>query len=294
MHGSVCVKNGVVYVGRHAKTASVRSYDLDGHPLETSFAFRDPEAGRSAASGLAVDDDHRIWVADHPARRLRGFTLFGQEVAAIGGTPDDAVDRTGSLGEPVGVVATGSDDALELVVASRGVRRHALQVLAPESGRTLSLRPLGMADSRFQDLAGVARDERFLYAVERGAARVQVFRDLDFHFAVPVLGRGGRSAPPLAAAALSGGRFVVGVGGEDSALLLFDRAGRVERVLAGSEPDPTDDSRPWVEEPCGVALAEGERDADTRVAVLDRQGDRLQVLTLEGRLYGAFPDLPRS
>ncbi len=51
MDGSLSVKNGVVYVGRYAKTAQIASFDLDGRPLETSFTFRDERVGRSAPRG---------------------------------------------------------------------------------------------------------------------------------------------------------------------------------------------------------------------------------------------------
>ena len=136
MSGSLCLKNGILYVGRQAKTATVASYDLDGHPLDTCCRFRDEVVGRSSVLGLAVDDDHRIWVADGPSACVRAFTLFGQEVAAVGGDEPQSLDVRGRIGTPVDVVASGVDDDLELLVASAGRRRHALQILHLASGRT--------------------------------------------------------------------------------------------------------------------------------------------------------------
>jgi hypothetical protein len=37
-----------------------------------------------------------------------------------------------------------------------------------------------------------------------------------------------------------------------------------------------------------VAVEAGGLDASTRLAVVDRDGERVQVFTVEGRCYGAF------
>jgi len=296
MQGSLCLKNGVLYVGRHAKTASVASYDLDGHALETRFTFRDEGTGRSSASGLSVDDDHRIWVADAASARLRGFTLFGREVAGVGAEPGAHADRRGSLGTPVGVVARGADDSLEILVASAGRRRHALQVLFPETGVVHSLRPLGDPRGEFHDLVGVARAGERVWACERGARRIQVFRHGDFHYAFRLPAPGGGHLEPSAVAALDDGRCVVAVDGPISALLLVDAAGELRATLAQGPGSPRaeDGAGPLgeVDHPGAVVVEPGLRDRDARVAVLDRDGERLQVFNLEGACYGAFPELP--
>ena len=83
MHGSLAIAKGVVYVGRCARNAWVQTYDLDGHRLLGGFTFCDDTVGRSSASGLAVDEDHRVWVADAVAGRVRAFTLFGLPVVDV-------------------------------------------------------------------------------------------------------------------------------------------------------------------------------------------------------------------
>lgn len=284
MQGALAHRNGILYVGRHAKTASVRCYDLDGHPLEGGFDFRDAGSGRSSVSGLAVDEDHRVWVADEPAGRVRLFTLFGRELLSLGGGPDEREDRTGGLGRPVDVAVRGIDDELELLVASGGTRRHALQVFHPETARVRSLRPQGDPHGRFRDLRGLAALGRLVYASEARPGRVQVFRDGEFHFQFAVRASGAR-AEPLAVAPLRDGRVVVAVGGETSGLLLYDGAGRLLRPLADAGPGSGE-----VAQPADVAVVEGASDRTTRVAVIDRDGERVQVFALDGRCYGAFID----
>src|SRR5262245_49976231 len=83
--GSLALSRGLLLVGDQAKTARVRCFDQGGRELALGFSFRDPVAGRSAAAGLAVDEDRTILVADTPADRVRRFSFFGREVGGIGG-----------------------------------------------------------------------------------------------------------------------------------------------------------------------------------------------------------------
>jgi hypothetical protein len=292
VHGSLALHEGVLWVGRYEKTAHVRPYDLDGRPLAGGFSFRDPRFRRATVSGLAIDPDHRVWVADTPASRLRAFTVFGSEVAGIGGdvlpSATTSHDTALPLAEPVDVDILrpiGSDggegDAL-LVVASRGRRRHAVRVFEPEGALVESIRPLGDPRDRFHGVQGVAARGRLIYVCEALAGRVQVFRDLDFHFAFRPTG--GRSAPrPVAAAPLADERLVLCCGGEESRVLLVDGAGRTIRVLAEHG-----DADGRVLEPSDVVVLEEETERRARVFVLDRDGVRIQVFNLEGRCYGAF------
>ena len=199
MYGSLTLHDGVLYVGRQAKTAWVSSYDLDGRPLQTCFSFCDETQGRSSASGLAMDDDHRLWVADQPAGVVRAFTLFGVQVACVGDPEETrSRDARGVLGAPADVLALGSDDELTLVIASHGHRRHALQLFHAHQGRVQSLHPLGDPRGVFRGLSGLAQAGEGLYAAEEGAGRIQVFRSGDFHYSLPVLDGRGRSVGPVA------------------------------------------------------------------------------------------------
>ena len=86
MQGSLAMHKGSLFVGRYEKTAHVAVFDLGGHRLAGGFSFCDEAIGRSSASGLSVDEDRRIWIADEPAGRVRTFTLFGAEVGGLGGS----------------------------------------------------------------------------------------------------------------------------------------------------------------------------------------------------------------
>lgn len=268
----------MLFVGSHARTARVCAFDLDGRPLDGSLAFCDETRGRSSVSGLAVDVDRRLWVADGEGRCLRTFSVFGQQVAQVAAGGPDA---RGALGRPSGVAVRGSDDALLVAVASAGRRRHAVEVLSPASGRSVSLRPLGDPEGRFEDVVGVefAGDETWV--LEAGRRRLQVFRGLEFHYAIPLPELG--EARPTAVAAAPGGRPIVCWEGEGGAVLSLDRDGAIEGCLAAAGEDEGS-----VAYPTGLVCVPGEDDRRTRVVLLDRDGRRVQVFNLEGTCYGAF------
>ena len=71
-----------------------------------------------------------------------------------------------------------------------------------------------------------------------------------------------------------------------SKVVVVDDQGRlVNQVAWGGRGDGQ------VEAPCGLALAPGTRVQPDRLFVMDRFGDRVQVFTLAGTCYGAFPAL---
>jgi hypothetical protein len=287
VHGSLCVRSGVVYVGDHARTATVRAYDLDGRRLEPGFRFGGLDgAGGAAAAGIAVDDDRRVWIADTVGRRVRAFTLFGSELDGLAGA-GGAHDRARCLGAVVDVAAEGVEEGEVLLVASGGRRRHAAQLWRADGTWLASLRPLGDPERRFADVSGVALKGRLAFVCETRARRLQVFRDGEFHYPLPVPPANGPAASePRAVAPLADGRLVVALGGERSALLLLDAAGRLLRVLADHGTDGGQ-----VFEPAGVALEEsGGDDRHTLVFAIDRDGERVQAFTAEGTCYGAFEE----
>ena len=148
-----------------------------------------------------------------------------------------------------------------------------------------SLCPRGDPRGRFRGVRGIGRWEDHLLVCE-SVGVVQVFRGHEFHFAYPVPGRAGGRFEPTSIATLPDARAVLAVAGEESALLLVDRSGRLLRVIAEAG-----EQEGCVVDPSDVALAEGSEDRTTRVCVIDRDGDRIQVFTLDGHCYGAFREV---
>jgi hypothetical protein len=302
VQGSLALHEGVLYVGTWEKTAHVRAFDLDGRPLEVAFSFRDEALERSEAAGLAVDPERRLWVADSPANRVRVFNLFGVEVGALASAPAEPVppppgserlpsDVRGGLERPHGLALAGGEalgrggGQLWLVVGCRGRRRHGLQLFDLESRSWVaSLRPEGRPDGFFRDVRGVGCAGERVVACEAGAGRLQVFRRGEFLFAAaPELDRAARFEP-TAVAPLPDGRLVVAHGGRGGGVALLGASGELLRVLAGPGRGEGE-----VLEPSAVAVESGRDERHTRVAALDLDGERVQILTLEGRCYGAFP-----
>lgn len=305
MHGSLVLAGGVLYVGRHEKTAHVQLFDLHGRELPGGFSFRDPERARSEASALVVDDDRRIWVADTPAHRVRAFNLFGVEIDALAADPAELERRRSpaserDAGDAPGVPAApaalalwpgfgGVADRLALVVGSAGRRRHGLQVFDLESKQLLSsLRPQGRADGFFRGVRSISVREGRLYACEQGQRGVQVFRNDAYHFTLDPLSRlrDPDGLETMAVEELASGRLLWLQGGRESALRLLEPDGRELRRIAG---DGTEEGA--LSDPSAMVVAPGDEEFRTRVAVIDREGDRVQVFSLQGHCLGAFEGL---
>jgi hypothetical protein len=270
----------VLYVLREERGPKLRAFDWDGRPLGEAFALppADPEA--CDPRGLALDGDRRLWIADRGARALRAFSVFGREVQRF----THAARRPGAPGgleQLSALAAQGVEDELLLAAGSGGERRHALALFGADGRWRASLRPLGDPEGRFSGLSDLAFCGRRLYACEERAGRIQVFRDLEFHYALRAGG-----LRPCALAPLADERVLVAQAGEPSALCLLGPDGSLLRALAQHG-----EGEGQVCDPSALALEEGEDERHTRVAVLDRGGDRVQIFALDGRCFGSFPDL---
>jgi hypothetical protein len=280
----------VLYIGRHARTAHVRPYDLDGRPLGGGFSFRGVEGGRAAVRGIAVDSDLRCWIADDAARGVRSFTQFGRELTGIiSKTPGDS-DLPGHLAFVTDVAVSGVEAGERVFVASSGYRRHALHRYSRDGELIASLRPMGDPLGQFRGLVGVALLGPLAYACDSVAACVQVYRDDEFHFAFGIdssIPSRTRSVP-RALAPLSNGWVVIAHGDDQTGgIIVADGGGRLVRTLA---PHGTDGGQVFA--PTDVAVHENGTERDTLVAVIDRDAERVQVFTLDGRCLGEIVELP--
>ena len=285
--GSLCLRGGVLYVARHAQTAHVRPYDLDGRPLGPGYSFRGRGGGPIALGGIDVDSDRQVWSVDGLAGEVRAHSLFGRETAAFCGAGADFDDARGVLVGASDVALYETDEALSVLVARSGVRRHALALFTREGALSESLRPLGDPAGQFQGLVRVAQRGPWTWACEAAAGRVQVFRDFEFHFSFRIEPYSGERAEPVAVALLGDGRAVLALGHSRAALVLVDAGGRLQRVLAprgaghGEATDVGD-----------VAVEDGPSERETRLAVLDSDAERLAVYNLAGQCHGVFEALP--
>jgi sugar lactone lactonase YvrE len=270
----------VLYVLREERGPRLRAFDWDGRPLGEGFAIPAADSSTCDPRGLAVDGDRRLWIADRGARALRAFSVFGVEVRRLSG-PAGRLDTRGGFEQLSALAAQGVEDELLLAAGSTGERRHALALLGPQGRLLSSLRPLGDPEGRFRGLTDLALRGRTLHACEEHAGRIQVFRDGEFHYALRAGG-----LRPCAIAPLADGRVIVAQAGERSALVVLESDGSIERSLAshGEGEGAVCDS-------CSLAVEEGEDERHTRIALLDRGGDRVQVFALDGRCFGCFPDL---
>lgn len=282
MSGALALRAGVVWVARERRAGHVRAYDLDGRPVSGELVVPPLEATRTHITGLAVDADRRLLVADRAAGSVRIYSAFGVEQPQGFAGSGVHVDAHGHLGVPVDVAVDGVESDTRVLIASDGERRHALHVCDRSGAWRDSLRPLGEPMGVFHYLRKVGLRGRLAVALESGKQRVQVFRDGEFHFAFQVPAARGRPQQPVAVEPLLDGRFLVLMRGEHhSSLVLIDRGGTLQRLLSNESE---------MEAAVDLVVEEAAHERASRIAVLDRDGDRVQVWTLQGTCLGEFVD----
>ena len=286
-HGSLSLRGGVLHVARHVRRAHVQPFDRAGRALGPGFSFGGRADAPLELGGIEIDSDRQVWTVDARAGEVRAFSLFGRESAAFVGAAAERDDVRGVIADATDLALHETDEALSLVVSRGGVRRHGLALLRRDGRLVESLRPLGDPLERFGGISRVVQQGPWTFACEPTMGRVQVYRDFEFHFSFRVELRSGERAGPLALAALPDGRLVIALTGSRTALVLVDAAGRVLAPLALSGDGPGE-----LRDVGDVAVEAGPSERDSRVAVIDRDAERLQVFTLDGRCLGEFEALP--
>ena len=285
--GSLSLRGGVLWVARQARRAHVQPFDLDGRALGPGFSFAGAGGGALALGGIEVDSDRQLWSVDGRAGAVRAFSVFGRESASFVGAPLERDDARGVLAGASDLALHETDHALEVLVACGGARRHGLALLRADGRLVASLRPLGDPRGRFGDIARVVQHGPWTYVCERGARRVQVFRDFEFHFSFRIELGSLERPEPVALAALPDGRLLIALAGAGTALVLTDGVGRVHAVLAA-----IGEGHGELRDVGDIAVEAGADERSGRVAVIDRDAERLAVFDLAGRSLGDFPSLP--
>jgi hypothetical protein len=309
--GAIGLANGVLYVAHTARRTHVQAFDWDGHALAPAFAPRGNGGESICASALAVDCDRRLWLLDAPGERALAFTLHGRACGEIrsqsGVRPatldlhlEDARDRPAGLWGAASLAArdTFDDSGLgesQIWIGCRPRRRHALQAFDLSGQWLASLSSEGRRGQFFDGLSSLSWSRQRLWVAETGAARLQVFdARLEHHASFALASHRGERLRPTALCALETGGCVVAARGECEHLLLLDRHGKVERELATSGRPRTSDGQRSSDLQHVVGLVAESQPGRSlgRVAVLDLDGERVQVFSLEGRCQGALPALP--
>lgn len=292
--GAITFLEGVLFVGENFGRGRVLVFDGEGRGLHAGFEL----GARSSVSGLIADSDRRLWIADTESKLVRAWNVFGREGKGF-------APKTYALDAPAGGIEDGPVDvALSagstwtgLWVAMGGQRRGAVGLYLADGTRLESLRSEGLPQNVFDRVTRLATAGELIGVLEAGAHRVQVFRRLDFHMAMP-LGRLGAFGAGRAVALelLEDGSAVVGFAAEDAdgidRILWLDPTGQVRGEVANSLA-PTHPGGATIAGLVDFAL-EAQHD-EAALFVLDQQGARIQVFNLSGRAWGGFEtDTPYS
>jgi hypothetical protein len=292
--GAITFLEGVLFVGENFGRGRVLVFDGEGRGLHAGFEL----GSRSAVSGLIADSDRRLWIADTESKLVRAWNVFGREDQGFAPATYALDAPAGGIEDgPVDVALSAGSTWTGLWVAMGGQRRGAVGLYLADGTRLESLRSQGLPQNVFDRVTRLATAGELVGALEAGAHRVQIFRRLDFHMAMP-LGRLGflGAGRAVALELLEDGSAVVGFAAEDAGgvdrILWLDPTGQVRGEVANSSA-PTHPGGATISGLVDLALEAPH--AEAALFVLDQLGARVQVLNLRGRAWGAFEtDTPYS
>lgn len=277
MYGALDSRGRLLAVGYSEAQAEIKLYDRERGALRRTIVLPPAgDAGWADVSGLCFGGEGTLWVADAQASMLRRVSLFGHELARVGG-PSHAqrrgLDRKRALQHPNAIAQRG--DGLLVVACGDRPLVHGVQ-LYDERGRYAGrLSSFGEEEESFGAPRGVAVDEERIYIADTRNGCVQVFsRDGAFLWMLSTATSPGERSLPVAVLPVPGGGLVVAQVGEDAALKLFDRDGVFLGELAPREE---------LCDPAGLAWGRlGE------LWVVDDLGRRVRKLELTVAPVGAF------
>jgi hypothetical protein len=286
MIGALAAQGGLIWVGWHARRGRVRAFGVDGRRLGPGFEIRARGGATAAVSGMDVDAYQRAWIADAAGGCVRAFSAFGRPIGIIrrqGGAPAEGL---GDLSVPASVCVDRGPNEGHLWVGMGGVGRGRVQLVS-ESGEWLWRLPsLGEPEACFEGVRRVRSLGPWLYVGEQRQNRIQVFRDGRFTHAIAVRVPHGPGAVLAGLAPLPGGRCAAAIAGPTSAIHLLDSSGSALGAWTAGK-----NGGPALENPSDLVAVLGSTDRETRLAVLDRDAERLQVFELDGALCGMLEEL---
>ena len=302
--GAIAFLEGILFVGENFGRGRVLVFDEDGRGLHAGFEL----GPGSAVSGLVADSDRRLWIADTASRHVRLWNVFGREDAGFvpqGGVLEAAAG--GRTDGPVDVALAAGSTYTGVWALEGGLRRSAVGLYLPDGTRLEGLRSEGNPKQAFDHGTRLATAGELVAVLEHGRRQVQVFRGLEFHFAIPLMRAAGVSADrAVALALLTDGSALVGLGPSEDAevdpgagvverILWLEPSGHVRAEIANSASpqhpggSTIDGLVDFALDPGSDPTAHSARDASqAALYVLDRLGKRVQVFNLEGRAWGAF------
>jgi len=239
-------------------------FDLEARQLMSHWSLPAGTAGYSDAGGVAMDDRFHLFVADTCNDRLRHYSAFGRHLTDLG-LPGDSSgqkhhDRAGVLHRPHAVAHFG--DVLYVACGERPLRRG-VQRFHRDGKALRPLLPQGDTEGMFGAPRGVWADARGILVADTLHGQVLCYRSDGLYLAAMATGERGEASRPQALIRLVDGRVLFMDHGDRPGPRLLAVDGRLQPVPPVFAAQVAD----------VLAFA---RDAQERLYVLDRHGERVQ------------------
>jgi hypothetical protein len=270
MFGGIAIERNLLCLTYSEARGKVFLFDLEDRRLVSFWEYGGLDGGYADAGGVAMAADCTIYVADTANDVVRCFTPFGKEAGRIGrgNPPPPGAARRDAIGlldrpravaffEPLLYVACGERKLV------RGVQRFRRDGRAEKP-----LRAFGEDEGRFGAPRGLCVGAHGILVADTLHGVVQRFTLAGTYVGHFPTGRGpGEASRPCAVLALPDGDVLVADAGDECALKRFSAGGELRGVCGA-------DAR--LHEPEDLAI-----DAQGRVHVLDRDGERVHRLTAD-------------
>ena len=266
MYGGIAVTKNVLCLSYSDVSGRVFLVDLDEKRPVALWEYVGDNGGYADAGGIAMADDHTIYVADTRNDMVRRFSAFGKEIGVLGDAHERrpgarSRDRQGVLDRPRAVACHGD---LVYVACGEQWLRCGVQRFTRHGEAIKPLASFGTAGRRFGAPCGVCASAAGVFVADTLHGVVQRFTvDGRFVSDTRTSTSEGDISRPVAVQVLADGSLLVADQGDVPGLKHIDgNGGQVTRVEGLGLQDPVD-----------LAL-----DDRGRVYVLDRDGERVQRL----------------